>query len=139
MIALAFLALSCMTSPIQDDGADWMTYNRNFRGDRYSPLKGFDQDNVKQLRQIAHFDLGSKTNFQSGPIAIDGTVYLSTVTHTYAAPGTYIVTLIVSAPGQQSTTGTTAVIGGGPSGTSTATSATLPGRATGSLPAARIG
>jgi PKD repeat protein len=43
------------------------------------------------------------------------------VTHTYATPGTYTVTLTVSAPGQQSTVGTTAVIGGGPSGASPAT------------------
>jgi hypothetical protein len=35
-----------------------------------------------------------------------------TVTHTYSAPGTYAVTLTVSASGQQSTVGTTAVISG---------------------------
>ncbi|HJP83835.1 MAG TPA: PQQ-binding-like beta-propeller repeat protein, partial [Fimbriimonadaceae bacterium] len=87
MFALAFLALSCLEAPVQNDGADWMTYNRNYAGDRYSPLSEIDQNNVKQLRQIAHFDLGSHTNFQSGPIAIDGTVYLSTVTHTYAVDG----------------------------------------------------
>src|SRR5258705_1224361 len=43
--------------------ADWMTYNRNLQGDRYSPLKEIATANIQDPKPTANFD-----NRDSGPV-----------------------------------------------------------------------
>jgi len=64
--------------------ADWMTYNRNLQGDRYSPLKEITTANIKDLRPTATFDTGEAVTFETGPIVVDGTMYFTTYQTTYA-------------------------------------------------------
>lgn len=64
--------------------ADWRTYNRTFEGERHSPLDQITAANVAQLRRVCTFDLRDSLSFQTGPIVVDGVMYLTTDTATYA-------------------------------------------------------
>ena len=64
--------------------SDWRTYNRTLEGDRYSPLDQITTQNVAQLRQVCTRDLRDTLSFQTGPIVVDGTMYFTTDTSTYA-------------------------------------------------------
>lgn len=60
--------------------ADWRTYNRTLEGDRYSPLDQITTTNVAQLRRVCTYDLADSLSFQTGPIVMDGVMYLTTDT-----------------------------------------------------------
>ena len=64
--------------------ADWSTYNRNYAGDRYSPLTLLTTANVGRLRQVCSYDTKESVSFQTGPLIIDGVMYFTTDTTTYA-------------------------------------------------------
>src|SRR5258705_9825418 len=81
-ITLVTASVRARTSEMSD--ADWMTYNRNLQGDRYSPLKEITTANVKALKPIATFDTGEAVAFETGPIVVDGTMYFTTYQTTYA-------------------------------------------------------
>ncbi|MBA3556943.1 MAG: PQQ-binding-like beta-propeller repeat protein, partial [Gemmatimonadales bacterium] len=66
---------------------DWLTYNRTLAGDRFSPLAEITRANVVRLRRACRFDTGERTPMQSGPIVVDGTIYLTTAEYTYAVDG----------------------------------------------------
>ena len=72
-----------LLAPI-DTTADWTTYNRTLEGNRGSPLRQIDTANVARLRPVCAFALGERVPFQSGPIVVDGTMYVTTAEHTYA-------------------------------------------------------
>jgi hypothetical protein len=67
-----------------DTLADWVTYKRTLEGNRGSPLTEIDTSNVAQLRPICTFELGERAAFQTGPIVVGGTMYLTTAERTYA-------------------------------------------------------
>ena len=65
--------------------ADWISYNRTYEGDRYSPLNQINTSNVKQLHLLHTFDLGKDiSSLQTGPVVVDGIMYFTTDTMTYA-------------------------------------------------------
>lgn len=63
---------------------DWPEHNRTLRGDCYSPLAQITPANVRRLRPVATFETGVKCSFQTVPVVVDGTMYLTTYNHTYA-------------------------------------------------------
>ncbi|MEA2762973.1 MAG: hypothetical protein QOD47_2257, partial [Gemmatimonadaceae bacterium] len=63
---------------------DWPTYNRTLAGDRYSPLSEINASNVAGLRTICAYTLPEVTAFQTGPIVVNGTMYFTTDTISYA-------------------------------------------------------
>jgi alcohol dehydrogenase (cytochrome c) len=63
---------------------DWPSYNRTLAGDRFSPLSEITTSNVGRLAQICTYNLPEVAALQSGPIVVDGTMYLSTDTITYS-------------------------------------------------------
>jgi alcohol dehydrogenase (cytochrome c) len=67
-----------------DTVADWLTYNRTLEGNRGSPLTEIDTSNVARLRPVCTFELGERAAFQTGPIVVGGTMYLTTAERTYA-------------------------------------------------------
>jgi PQQ-dependent dehydrogenase (methanol/ethanol family) len=78
-------------SPSQDeldradtDPANWLTYNKGYLGYRFSPLSRINVDNVGELKQICSYPLGQTGTFQSGPIAFEGTLYVTTALTTTA-------------------------------------------------------
>jgi alcohol dehydrogenase (cytochrome c) len=67
-----------------DTIADWATYNRTFEGNRGSPLAEIDTTNVARLQPVCTFSLGERAAFQSGPVVVRGTMYVTSAQHTYA-------------------------------------------------------
>jgi len=88
--ALAFVSLHTGAAYAQaarrDDkaGADWLTYNRTYEGDRYSPLAQLTTANVARLRPVCSYDTKENVSFQTGPLVVDGVMYFTTDTTTYA-------------------------------------------------------
>ena len=71
----------------QDKSADWPSYNRTLLGDRYAPQAEVTPATVKQLLRICSYDLGLQTSFQTGPVVINDTIFLTTDFDTIAIDG----------------------------------------------------
>ena len=63
---------------------DWPTYNRTYAGDRFSPLTEITTDNVARLRPVCTFDTGEQVSFQTGPVVVNGVMYLTSDRATFA-------------------------------------------------------
>lgn len=63
---------------------EWRSYNHNLTSQRFSPLKQITAENVGRLKQKCTFNLNEKTMFESGPIVVEGILYVTTLTNTYA-------------------------------------------------------
>ena len=64
---------------------DWLTFNRTYNGDRYSPLKQITPANVSKLHLLNTFDLGKDVcSLETGPLVVDGVMYFTSDTVTYA-------------------------------------------------------
>lgn len=65
--------------------SNWISYNRNLESDRYSPLNQINTTNIKQLHLLHTFNLEKDiSSLQTGPIVVDGIMYFTTDTMTYA-------------------------------------------------------
>jgi len=64
--------------------SEWPSYNGGFDATRYSPVTKINPGNVASLTEVARFILPETTAFQSGPVVIDGTIFVTTATNTYA-------------------------------------------------------
>lgn len=62
----------------------WPMYNQTYEGVRYSSLQQINADNVRQMRQICALRLREVGPFQTGPVVIGTTVYVTTAHDTYA-------------------------------------------------------
>src|SRR4051794_22712606 len=82
--ALAFIALLALTVQAQTPDGDWTTYNRTYSGERFSPIKEINANNVSKLRAICTYDTGESVAFQTGPLVVNGVMYFTTVKTTYA-------------------------------------------------------
>jgi alcohol dehydrogenase (cytochrome c) len=71
-----------------DPVADWPFYNRSLDGTRSSPLAEISTANVSRLARVCDVSLDEKADFQSGPAAVGGTLYLTTAQNTYAFDAT---------------------------------------------------
>ena len=63
---------------------DWMTFNRTLAGDRFSPLSEINHDNVARLRPVCTYTLPEVVSLQTGPLVIDGTMYFTSESSSYA-------------------------------------------------------
>lgn len=69
----------------ENSAGDWLTYNRTYNSDRYSPLKQITTANVKRLHLLHTFNLGKDvSSMQTGPVVINSIMYFTTDTVTYA-------------------------------------------------------
>jgi PQQ-dependent dehydrogenase (methanol/ethanol family) len=64
--------------------ADWLTYNRNLAGDRFSPLREITAANAGRLVVKCIYQLGELGSFQASPIVHDGKMYISSPRQTVA-------------------------------------------------------
>lgn len=76
-------------TPSPHTGAgDWMFYNGSLSGERYSPLNQITTSNVSRLQQVCAFETTDTVSFQSGIVAVGGTLYVTAFNTTYAIDGT---------------------------------------------------
>ncbi len=66
---------------------DWIAYNRTLTSQRQSPLAQINGQNVDRLAELCTYDTGLTTSFQTGPLAIGGTLYFTTEFDTFAIDG----------------------------------------------------
>src|SRR5262245_11418021 len=71
----------------QGSGGDWPAYGRTIGGDRFSPLTQIDRANASRLSEVCAYNLPEETPLQTGPLVIDGTMYFTTDTISYAIDG----------------------------------------------------
>lgn len=63
---------------------DWPSYNRTLNGQRFAPQTQITPANVAKLAELCRYDLKATGGFQTGPIVIAGTMYLTTAHDTIA-------------------------------------------------------
>jgi alcohol dehydrogenase (cytochrome c) len=63
---------------------EWPSYNGDLSATRFSSLNEINSGNVKNLRPVCTYDTGETTSFQSGLLMVQGVVYFTTNTATYA-------------------------------------------------------
>jgi alcohol dehydrogenase (cytochrome c) len=66
---------------------DWPSYGRTVAGDRFSPLAQIDRANVARVSEVCAYELPEVAALQTGPLVIDGTMYFTTDTISYAIDG----------------------------------------------------
>lgn len=84
LLSLAAPFLIAQDQQVDVPKSDWATYDRDYVGDRYSPLDEIKTDNVAHLQQICTYDSGIKTSFETGPVVVGGTLYFTTLDTTFA-------------------------------------------------------
>jgi alcohol dehydrogenase (cytochrome c) len=73
-------------APVGGQTADtqWLGYNGGPDATRFSSLTQIDTKNVANLQEVARFKIPETLSFQSGPVVVGDTVYVTTVKTTYA-------------------------------------------------------
>jgi PQQ-dependent dehydrogenase (methanol/ethanol family) len=79
--------LTAAAAAAQTALGDWPSYNGSPDGERYSPLTELTPRNAGRLRRICTFDTGERTAMETGPVAVGGTLYVTTDTLTFALDG----------------------------------------------------
>jgi alcohol dehydrogenase (cytochrome c) len=64
--------------------SEWPSYNGGYNATRFSPVTQITSANAASLTEVARFSLPETTSFQSGPVLVDGTIYVTTAANTYA-------------------------------------------------------
>jgi alcohol dehydrogenase (cytochrome c) len=85
LIAWGFLWLAATPASGAEPAANgWPMYNGTYSADRYSPLDQITRDNVSTLKETGRYQLPETTSFQSGPLVIGDSLFVTTATSTYA-------------------------------------------------------
>jgi len=63
---------------------DWPAYNNDMLGQRYSPLKQVNAGNVASLQEVCRVKIQDGGSFHTGPIVVEGTMYVTTARDTVA-------------------------------------------------------
>jgi PQQ-dependent dehydrogenase (methanol/ethanol family) len=70
------------------DPEQWLMYNKDFTGQRYSQLDRVDAGNAASLVPVCIFQPGEIGAFQTAPVVYDGTMYITTPYNTFAIDAT---------------------------------------------------
>ncbi len=60
------------------DSTQWPSYGRNYTNQRYSPLNELNTTNISNLAVAWHYKTGLAESFETSPIVVGGTVFLTT-------------------------------------------------------------
>jgi len=78
VLGLAIGGFVVGTRAAESPVTDWPSYNRTVSSDRYVPFDQINKANVARLKQLCVYDLNVDGSFQTGPIVIGRTMYLTT-------------------------------------------------------------
>lgn len=82
LLPAAFVAhAACAAMPL---AADWPMYNKAYDGQRYANLDQINAGNVAGLAEVCRIKLAKGGSFHSGPLVIDGVLYVTTARLTLA-------------------------------------------------------
>jgi len=89
VVVLAVFGCGTMLSETAEPKADspdtqWLGYNGGYDATRFSPLTQIDTRNVVQLKEVTRFKIPETLSFQCGPVVVGDTMFITTVTSTYA-------------------------------------------------------
>jgi alcohol dehydrogenase (cytochrome c) len=65
-------------------GDDWRGYNKTLDGQRFSPLDQINVENASSLKELCRVEIAHRGSFQSGPLVVDGTMYVTAEEQTVA-------------------------------------------------------
>jgi len=65
-------------------GADWLSYNGDYTGRRYSALREINPGNVSQLRAQWVFHAQSSSNLEVTPVVVDGIMFVTAANDAFA-------------------------------------------------------
>ncbi|MGE0388490.1 MAG: PQQ-binding-like beta-propeller repeat protein [Gammaproteobacteria bacterium] len=82
--ALALALTLLPTAPARAADEDWPAYNRTPDAQRYSPLAQITPQNAATLEPVCELEVGESGLFQTGPIVVGRTMYITTA-HTVVA------------------------------------------------------
>ena len=66
------------------ESTNWLTYNKGYKGYRYSRLAKVDAGNAARLHATCVLQLGEVGTFEAGPVIYDGVMYVTTSHGVYA-------------------------------------------------------
>jgi len=68
----------------QPSGANWLTYNGDYTGRRYSSLDQINAKNVEQLRAQWVFHIPNADSLEVTPVVVDGVMFVTSANDAYA-------------------------------------------------------
>src|ERR1035441_9820004 len=77
----AVSAKDLLVSPV---GANWISYNGDYTGRRYSSLLEINTANVQQLRAAWVFHPGNSQNLEATPVVVRGVMYVTAANDVFA-------------------------------------------------------
>jgi alcohol dehydrogenase (cytochrome c) len=88
-LGLAFALLLAGPAVAQDaPGGEWLSYNKNLNGQRYSALKQITTENAARLGQVCRVQIDGPGSFHGGLIVQGNTIYTGTARETVALDAT---------------------------------------------------
>jgi PQQ-dependent dehydrogenase (methanol/ethanol family) len=69
---------------LRDDDANWLMYNKDYRGTRYSGLDQVNRRNAGRLSAVCAFQLGQTGWYSPSPVIYDGILYVTIASSTFA-------------------------------------------------------
>jgi alcohol dehydrogenase (cytochrome c) len=67
-----------------DMNGNWLSYNGDYSGRRYSPLAGINTQNVSQLKAEWVFHAPNSDHLEVTPLVVNGTMFVTSANHTFA-------------------------------------------------------
>jgi alcohol dehydrogenase (cytochrome c) len=84
-VVLLLLLTSCgVRWEIRWANVDWPLYNGDYQSTRFTPVSDITPQNVASLRQVCAYNLPETVTFESGLVAVQGTLFFTTYEYTYA-------------------------------------------------------
>ncbi|MCG8325883.1 MAG: PQQ-binding-like beta-propeller repeat protein [Thiotrichales bacterium] len=78
LLSLLLIEACSDATPLLNNDHDWPLYGRDYTNQRYSPLDQINRHNVQKLTLAWKYSTGKKATFQTSPIVVDNTMFITT-------------------------------------------------------------